>query len=295
MASKFIQIDMGKPVDFSLFTFSAPRKNPSGGSSVNIQYNGKTPILELPALYIFPPSIPEGAKIPKLTTKLPSGKYKTEETDQFRANIDTFNTVLIDRAIVEGRGAWVPTRVQKLTPESVSAVMNPLIKVPEDPTRSPLFNCKFDGWEAVTTEIFDAKGNIVPLDSGPIESLLPMGSIVKLKVVPKVWVNPNGFGVTFTIKKIKKEPVSGGLPRGVWDIDAPAKPMDEDKDEVVDKPILKPVNLTDEMEISSAENTLQVADSDEETAADPDAEYATQAGAAEEPPVKGRKKVTKKN
>ena len=29
MASKFIQINMGKTVDFSLMTFSAPRKNPS--------------------------------------------------------------------------------------------------------------------------------------------------------------------------------------------------------------------------------------------------------------------------
>ena len=291
MANKFQQIDLGKPLDFTAFTFSAPRKNPSGGSSVNIQYNGKTPIFELPSLYIFPPSIPEGAKIPKLTAKLPNDKYKTPETDEFRRNIDTFNNVLIERAIVEGRGAWVPNRVQKLTPESVSAVMNPLIKVPEDPNKSPLFNCKFDGWEAVTTEIFDAKGNVIPLDA-PIESILPMGTIVKLKVVPKVWINPNGFGVTFTIKKVKKEPVSGGLPRGCWDIDAPASsaPTEESGD-------ASKAEATDELVSSTVENTLQVADSDDEVVADPDAEYTPNHGGAaeEEPPVKGRKKVKKMN
>jgi hypothetical protein len=293
MASKFLQIDLGKPVDFSTFTFSAPRKNPSGGSSVSIQCNGKTPIFELPSFYIFPPSIPEGAKIPKLTAKLPSEKYKTPETDEFRRNIDTFNNVLIERAIQEGRGSWVPNRVQKLTPESVSAVMNPLIKVPEDPNKSPLFNCKFDGWDSVTTEIFDAKGNIIPLDV-PIESILPMGTIVKLKVVPKVWINPNGFGVTFTIKKAKKEPVSGGLPRGVWDIDAPVK--SEDALEVVANKIQILKTATDELESSTIENTLQVADSDDEAVTDPDAEYSPNHGAAEEePPVKGRKKVKKTN
>jgi hypothetical protein len=295
MANKFVQINMGQPVDFSTFTFSAPRKNPSGGSSVTIQCNGKTPIFELPSLYVFPPSIPEGAKIPKLTAKLPSEKYKTDETDEFRRNIDNFNNVLIDRAILEGRGQWVSNRVQKLTPESVSAVMNPLIKVPEDQNKSPLFNCKFDGWDAVTTEIFDAKGNVIPLDA-PIESILPMGSIVKLKVVPKVWINPNGFGVTFTIKKIKKEPVSGGLPRGVWDIDTPVK---NEVDEVTDALTKLAVSKsTDEIDVSALENsmqTLQVVDSDDEAVTDPDAEYTQTAGAAEEPPVKGRKKVTKKN
>jgi hypothetical protein len=285
MANKFLQINMGKTVDYSTFTFSAPRKNPSGGSSVGIQCNGKTPIFELPALYVFPPSIPEGAKIPKLTAKLPSEKYKTDETDEFRRNIDTFTNVLIERAIQEGNGGWVPKRVQKLTVESVSAVMNPLIKVPEDPNKSPLFSCKFDGWDAVTTEIFDAKGNVVPLD-GPIESILPMGTIVKLKVVPKVWITANGFGVTFTIKKIKKEPVSGGLPRGVWDIDAPIKSED-------DAPSENPKSSTDGVDTPAVENTLQVADSDDEVVADPDAEYTSNQGAAEEPPVKGRKKVTK--
>ena len=291
MANKFVQINMGQPIDFSTFTFSVPRKNPSGGSSVNIQCNGKTPIFELPSLYVFPPSIPEGAKIPKLTAKLPSEKYKTDETDEFRRNIDTFNNVLIDRAILEGRGSWVPNRVQKLTPESVSAVMNPLIKVPEDVNKCPLFNCKFDGWDAVTTEIFDAKGNVVPLD-GPIENILPMGSIVKLKVVPKVWINPNGFGVTFTIKKIKKEPVSGGLPRGCWDIDSPVKTEDV-SDNSVPESVVK--STAAEVETSAVENTLQVADSDDEIVTDPDAEYTASSGTAEEPPVKGRKKVTKKN
>ena len=292
MANKFLQINMGKPIDYSTFTFSAPRKNPSGGSSVSIQCNGKTPIFELPALYVFPPSIPEGAKIPKLTAKLPSEKYKTEETDEFRRNIDNLTNVLIERAIQEGNGAWVPKRVQKLTVESVSAVMNPLIKVPEDPNKSPLFSCKFDGWEAVTTEIFDAKGNVVPLDA-PIETILPMGTIVKLKVVPKVWITANGFGVTFTIKKIKKEPVSGGLPRGVWDIDTPTKAIDCD---VPEKTSSK-ADTTDEVDnlASTLENTLQVADSDDEAVTDPDAEYNNTQGAAEEPPVKGRKKVTKKN
>lgn len=291
MANKFIQIDFGKPVDFSALTFSVPRKNPSGGSSVSIQYNGKTPIFELPSFYVFPPSIPEGGKIPKLTAKLPNDKYKTPETDEFRRNIETFNNVLIDRAITEGRGAWVPNRVQKLTPESVSAVMNPLIKVPEDPNKSPLFNCKFDGWDSVTTEIFDAKGNVVPLDA-PIESIIPMGTIVKLKVVPKVWVNPNGFGVTFTIKKLKKEPVSGGIPRGVWDIDAAVEPAETNGESAI------PNNKkTDELESSSVENTLQVADSDDEAVTDPDAEYTPNHGSAaeEEPPIKGRKKVKKTN
>jgi hypothetical protein len=292
--AKFLQINLGAPVDFSTFTFSTPRKNPSGGSSVSIQCNGKTPIFELPSLYVFPPSIPEGAKIPKLTAKLPSEKYKTEETDEFRRNIDTFNNILIERAITEGRGAWVPNRVQKLTPESVSAVMNPLIKVPEDLNKSPLFNCKFDGWDTVTTEIFDAKGNVIPLDV-PIESILPMGTIVKLKVVPKVWINPNGFGVTFTIKKIKKEPVSGGLPRGVWDIDAPAKTEDKMEDTPFENTLSSSAGSTGEMDTSTVENTLQVADSDDELATDPDAEYSSTQGAAEEPPVKGRKKVTKRN
>jgi hypothetical protein len=294
MANKFIQIDLGKPVDFSTLTFSAPRKNPSGGSSINIQCNGKTPIFELPSFYVFPPSIPEGGKIPKLTAKLPNDKYKTPETDEFRRNIDTFNNVLIERAIQEGRGAWVPSRVQKLTPESVSAVMNPLIKVPEDPNKSPLFNCKFDGWESVTTEIFDAKGNVVPLDA-PIESIIPMGTIVKLKVVPKVWVSPNGFGVTFTIKKLKKEPVSGGIPRGVWDIDAAVETNADS--ELKSEPTLQHNKKTDELESSSVENTLQVADSDDEAVTDPDAEYTPNHGeAAEEgPPIKGRKKVKKAN
>jgi hypothetical protein len=155
-----------------------------------------------------------------------------------------------------------------------------------------LFSCKFDGWEAVTTEIFDAKGNVVPLDA-PIETILPMGTIVKLKVVPKVWITANGFGVTFTIKKIKKEPVSGGLPRGVWDIDTPTKAIDCD---VPEKTSSK-ADTTDEVDnlASTLENTLQVADSDDEAVTDPDAEYNNTQGAAEEPPVKGRKKVTKKN
>ena len=291
MASKFSQIDFGTPIDFSAFTFSNPRKNPSGGSSVTIQINGKTPLLECPPFYVFPPSIPEGAKVPKLTAKLPSEKYKTEQTDQFRRNMESFTNTLIEEAIKQGRGAWVPGRVQKLTPESVVAVMNPLIKVPEDPNKCPLFNCKFDGWDTITTEIFDAQMNVVPVD-GPMDVILPMGTIVKLKVVPKVWINPNGFGVTFTIKKIKKEPVTGGLPRGVWDIEA--EPAEVSKS-FFEKPI--------HAEAPKAADCLQVADSDEEEdTMDPDSEYASSAAVASTdesseppPPKKGRTKVTKKN
>jgi hypothetical protein len=292
MAGKFVEINFGGNLDFTKFTFSSARKNPSGGSSVGILYEGKTPIMILPPFYVFAPSTPEGANIPKITAKLPSDKYKTPETDQFRENIDKLTALLNEEAIKQGRGVWVPSRVQKLTPESVAAVMNPLLKVPEDPTKCPLFNCKFDGWESVTTEIFDAKGNVVPLDA-PIEAIVPSGSIVKMKVVPKVWVSPNGFGVTFTIKKLKKEPVSGGIPRGAWELDgAPA--------EEAPKPV-KSESMEVELPHERQEvgetpvNTLQVADSDEETTTDPDAEYSSpNNGAAEEPPMKSRKKIAKK-
>jgi hypothetical protein len=134
--------------------------------------------------------------------------------------------------------------------------------------------------------------NVVPID-GPIEAILPMGTIVKLKVVPKVWINPNGFGVTFTIKKIKKEPVSGGIPRGVWDIDSePSAPQEREKMSFVEKAM---------QEDEKAPDSLQVVDSDEEdNMVDPDSEYATpsvaEGAAAEESPApkKGRTKVTKK-
>jgi hypothetical protein len=120
---------------------------------------------------------------------------------------------------------------------------------------------------------------------------VPSGSIVKMKVVPKVWVSPNGFGVTFTIKKLKKEPVSGGIPRGAWELDgAPA--------EEAPKPVkTEPMEYTmDSQDLGETPvNTLQVADSDEENTRDPDAEYTSpNNGAAEEPPMKSRKKVSKK-
>ena len=288
MANKFVQLDMGTPIDFSKLTFTVPRKNPSGGSSVSLLYEGKTPILELPAFYIFPPSIPEGATIPKLTAKLPSEKYKTEQTDEFRRNIDKLTSVLIEEAIKQGRGGWVPSRVQKLTPESVSAVMNPLIKVPEDPNKSPLFNCKFDGWESVTTEIFDSKMNQVPIDSAPIESILPMGSIVKMKVVPKIWTSPNGFGATFTIKKIKKEPVSGGIPRGCWNIEGDEKPVEEAE------PIGGIKRESTDVPESVEQNTLLVADSDEEASGELESDVPISTETSDvSAPLKKQKKVSK--
>ena len=279
MASKFIQIDFGAPVDFSKFTFSAPKKNASlQGSSVLIQYDGRTPLLELPAFYTFAPSLHEGAVIPKLTAKMPGDKYKTKETDQFLLNVQEFSNILVEEAVKQGRGAWVPARVQKLTTESVLAVMNPLVKVPEDPSKSALFNCKFDGWQSIATEIFDADMNLITIDeSRPIESILPMGTVSKMKVVPKIWINPNSFGVTFSIKKLKKEPITGGLPKGVWDIEGSSEGRSEAKRSMAaeaPQPVVSNLEVVD-------------SDEDEPVLQDPDAEY------TEQPPMKSRKKVKK--
>lgn len=230
-----------------------------------------------------------GKKSYDMSIQFPSPEYKTDDTSAFLENIKRLEVYVKEQAVLNSK-QWFG-KVQSA--EVVDAFWTPMLRYTKDKTtgdfdytKSPAFRVKIPFWDGkFKTEIYNVKGELVfPKDDVNISDVIPKGSEVKIILqCGGIWFAGGKFGITWKPYQVVVKP-KFQFAAGVCHI-----PMTDQ-----------------ETNVKKTEEIQTMIESDDE---DPEKEYthvAANVAAAEpehvevsaeipEVPVKGKKKVIKKD
>jgi hypothetical protein len=226
-----------------------------------------------------------GKKTYNMSLQFPSNEYLREDTSSFLENIKKMETYVKEQACANSK-AWFG-KVQ--SQEVVEAFWTPMLRYTKDKatgepdmSKSPTFRVKIPYWEGqFKCEIYNVNRELVfPKENVDIMDVIPKGSDVKIMLqCGGIWFAGGKFGITWKPYQIIVKPKQQLTP-GVCHM-------------VISDSELKVKSEPEKNEIS------EIVESDE----DPDDEYrkpepvaeSAAEGAEPEVPVKGKKKVVKKN
>jgi len=229
-----------------------------------------------------------GKKSYDLSLQFPSPEYANADSSAFLENLKRLELYVKEQACSNSK-AWFG-KVQSA--EVVDAFWTPMLRYPKDKTtgdldytKSPTFRVKLPFWDGkFKFEVFNVHGELVfPKENVNIMDVVPKSSEVKIILqCGGIWFAGGKFGITWKPFQMVVKPKLQ-LTQGVCHL------------------------LVSEKEMTVKKETLEqtLVESDDE---DPESEYMTPAqtelelpvevepveSLAEEPPVKGKKKVVKK-
>ena len=229
-----------------------------------------------------------GKKSYDLSLQFPSAEYANPDSSAFLENLKRLELYVKEQACANSK-AWFG-KVQSA--EVVDAFWTPMLRYPKDKstgdfdyTKSPTFRVKLPYWDGkFKFEVFNVHGELVfPKENVNIMDVVPKSSEVKIILqCGGIWFAGGKFGITWKPFQMVVKPKLQ-LTQGVCHL------------------------LVSEKEMTVKKETLEqtLVESDDE---DPDSEYMTPTplepvelphedhveSPAEEPPVKGKKKVVKK-
>jgi hypothetical protein len=185
---------------------------------------------------------------------------------------------------------------KKMTPEIINAFMVPTLRYSKDGTKGPYFQVKMPYWEnEFKVEVFNQRHELIFPNSNPnqvdsIISLVPRGKVAVILECGGIWMAGGKFGSTWKAKQILVEETKQLLGVGKCQISyAPAE---------IAAPI-SPARASPAAPAAApaaeapAAAEVEAPDSDEER--DPFAEPENAKEELSEAPMKGKKKVVKKN
>lgn len=305
MTSQFINTSTTPIV--SKITLSPPKMNAIGGKSIAI--NGGKAHLVLPKMMCWGADEKEfdGKSKMTVTLQFPSvEKYKTPELTTVLENFAEFETFIKQQAIANSK-EWF--NKPKMSMDVVEALFTPILKYSKNEAgepnleKGPSLQVKIPFWDGrCDTEIFDSENKMLfPNSTGLTipDLIVKQAEIKSIITIGGIWFAGGKFGVTFKLYQVILIP-KAHLARGKchYPVDSLSESTLGLKSKEDAETIRK--NGLDAMKPPAAEFLeptsdfagVEVAESDEEQERDPEAEYT--AAAAEEAPVKGRKKVVKK-
>lgn len=187
---------------------------------------------------------------------------------------------------------------KKMTPEIINAFMVPTLRYSKDGTKGPYFQVKMPYWEnEFKVEVFNQRHELIFPNSNPnqvdsIISLVPRGKVAVILECGGIWMAGGKFGSTWKAKQILVEETKQLLGVGKCQISyAPAEiaaPISPARASPA-APAAAPAAAAE----APAAAEVEAPDSDEER--DPFAEPENAKEELSEPPMKGKKKVVKKN
>jgi hypothetical protein len=218
-----------------------------------------------------------------MTLIFPSGGDGDAELQKAVENLGDFENLMKGQA-EQNSMDWFN---KKMTPEIINAFMVPTLRYSKDGTKGPYFQVKMPYWEnEFKLEVFNQKHELIFPNTNPnqvdsIIALVPRGKVAVILECGGIWMAGGKFGSTWKAKQILVEETKQLLGVGKCQISyAPA--------EISHAPAEAPAAAA-----AAAAEDVEAPDSEEER--DP---FAEPENAKEEPteaPMKGKKKVVKRN
>jgi hypothetical protein len=222
-----------------------------------------------------------------MTLIFPSGGDGDAELQKSVENLGEFENLMKGQA-EQNSMDWFN---KKMTPEIINAFMVPTLRYSKDGTKGPYFQVKMPYWEnEFKLEVFNQKHELIFPNTNPnqvdsIISLVPRGKVAVILECGGIWMAGGKFGSTWKAKQILVEETKQLLGVGKCQISyAPAE---------IQAPVEAPAAAAAATGAAAVE---EAPDSDEERDpfAEPENTETTKEGLAEAP-MKGKKKVVKKN
>jgi hypothetical protein len=223
-------------IDTSVFSYSAPKANPSGGKVVNL-YNSRfkeSVTISMPLLLTWGAQEVLEQATKKATGKytmslqFPNAEYSNPDAEAALTGMRAVETKIKEDAKNYCK-EWFGR--QGMSQEVVNDKFMPMLKYPKkekggvevDETKPPILSLKIPCWSGVwQSEIYDEEGE--PLfvkgknDSGlsPLDFLKPKTHVICLIQCGGIWFVGNNVSITWNLKQaIVQKPKTSSIPSGV--------------------------------------------------------------------------------
>jgi len=271
MASAIID---GTNIDTSLFSYSAPKANPSGGKVVNIYNKNFKETLTISTPLILTWGAQEGKDqqgnaTGKYTMSLqfPNSDYTNPDSEAFLASMKSLETKIKADALLYSK-EWFGKTIT--LPDVIEEKFNTMLRYPKvskdsadlDYSKAPTLTVKLPCWKNVwQSEIYDEEGSPLFIkgksaaDQSPLDFLKPKTHVICLIQFGGLWFVNGKVSITWNLKQaIVKKPRSSLITEGVCFLNV--KPGDKEKLKALPAP-------EDDVDPDGAVSAL-VEDSDEE-------------------------------
>lgn len=285
----------GTAIDTSVFSYSAPKANPTGGKVVNLYNKNSRESLTISTPLILTWGAQEGKDqqgnlTGKWTTSLqfPNSDYPNPDCEAFLASMKALEKKVMEDAIANSK-EWFGKEIKSM--EVMEEKFNIMLRYPKiskdsaelDYSRSPTMTIKLPCWKNVwQSEIYDEEGNPLFLKTDnkdgktPLPYLAPKTHVICLIQCGGLWFVNGKVSITWNLKQaIVQKPKTSAIAEGTCFL----KPKAADKEKL--KALPPPEELI--MDDGPSVSTTVVEDDEEEYVAPTKAPAPVPAKVVEEP------------
>jgi hypothetical protein len=265
----------GTNIDTSVFSYSAPKANPSGGKVVNLYNKHFKESLTLSTPLMLTWGAQEGmdqAKNPtgKFTMSLqfPNAEYSNADADAFLTSIRALEAKIKSDALTYSK-EWFGKTIT--SPDVMDEKFNVMLRHPKkekgsvepDLSKPPTLTVKVPNWKGVwQSEIYDEEGNPLflkgksPAHISPLDFLKPKTHVICLIQCGGLWFVNGKVSITWNLKQaIVQKPKTSSIVEGTCFLKP--KPSDVQKLKTLPPP-------EDDIDPEGAVASTIVEDSDDE-------------------------------
>jgi hypothetical protein len=244
MASAIVD---GTNIDTTLFSYSAPKANPSGGKVVNLYNKNFRESFTLSTPLMLTWGAQEGMDQLKnptgkftLSLQFPNGDYRNEETDGFLKSMRALESKIKADAIVYSK-EWFGKEIK--SSDVMDEKFNIMLRHPKldkmsaelDYNKPPTLTVKIPCWKGVwQSEIYDENGEPLfikgksPPHVTPLDFLKPKTHVICLLQCGGLWFVNGKVSITWNLKQaIVQKPKSSAITEGVCFLKPKAADMEK--------------------------------------------------------------------
>ena len=225
----------GTNIDTSVFSYSAPKANPSGGKVVNLYNKNFRESLTLSTPLMLTWGAQEGmdqAKNPTgkftLALQFPNGDFRNDETDGFLKSMRALESKVKADAMIYSK-EWIGKEIKSA--DVMDEKFNIMLRHPKrekgsaemDYNKPPTLNIKIPCWKGVwQSEIYDEEGEPLFIKGKtashvtPLDFLKPKTHVICLIQCGGLWFVNGKVSITWNLKQaIVQKPKSSAITEGV--------------------------------------------------------------------------------
>ena len=224
----------GSNIDTSVFSYSAPKANPSGGKVVNLYNKYSKEYLTIATPLLLTWGAQEGmdqAKNPTgkytLSLQFPSAEYSNADAESFLKSMRALEAKIKADAMTYSK-EWFGKEIKSA--EVIDEKFNVMLRHPKkskgsvevDETKPPTLTVKIPQWSGVwKPEIYDEDGNPLflkgksPAHLSPIDFLKPKTHVICLIQSAGIWFVNGKVSITWNLKQaIVQKPKTSSIVEG---------------------------------------------------------------------------------
>jgi len=224
----------GSNIDTSVFSYSAPKANPSGGKVVNLYNKYSKEYLTIATPLLLTWGAQEGmdqAKNPTgkytMSLQFPSNDYSTPDAEGFLSSMRALEAKIKADALTYSK-EWFGKTIT--SPDVMDEKFNVMLRHPKkekgsvepDLTKAPTLTIKVPCWKGVwQPEIYDEDGNPLflkgksPAHLSPIDFLKPKTHVICLIQSAGIWFVNGKVSITWNLKQaIVQKPKTSSIVEG---------------------------------------------------------------------------------